>query len=69
MRRDIVDGSNKFPHNLGRPCIGYTLTFSSDSGTAVRHYIDRSNPRPDREIWIQAATTGTTFTDVTIEVF
>jgi hypothetical protein len=69
FRADIVDGTNKFKHSLGRPCEGYTLSMSIDIGT-TRHYIDRTNPRPDLEIWIHLFSEDQlTLTDTTIEVF
>lgn len=69
FRADIVDGVNKFPHSLGRSCEGYTITPSIDIGN-IRHHIDRTNPRPDLEVWIELSSEDQdTLTDSTIEVF
>lgn len=48
---DLVVGTNRIPHDLGRACEGYTLTPTvADNGFA--HAINTANPRPDLELWI-----------------
>lgn len=48
---DLVIGTNKVPHGLGRPVAGYTVTPTVVSA-AFAHAIDRENPRPDLSVWI-----------------
>ncbi len=49
---DLIIGVNRIPHSLGRPCVGYTIT-PTVASAAFGHAIDRTNPRPDREVWIE----------------
>ena len=48
---DLVVGTNKVRHGLGRPVAGYTITPTVADATFA-HRIDRENPRPDLEVWI-----------------
>jgi hypothetical protein len=48
---DLVVGTNKIPHGLGRPVAGYTITPTVADATFA-HRIDRENPRPDLTVWI-----------------
>lgn len=49
---DLVVGTNKIPHGLGRPVAGYSLTPTVADPTFA-HAIDRDNPRPDLTVWIE----------------
>lgn len=49
--QDLVIGTNKVRHGLGRAATGYTLVATVADATFA-HAIDDSNKRPDREIWI-----------------
>jgi hypothetical protein len=50
---DLVVGTNKIPHGLGRPVAGYTITPTvTDPFVTFSHAIDRENPRPDLTVWI-----------------
>lgn len=48
---DLVVGTNRVQHDLGRAATGYTLTATVADATFA-HCIDKSNPNPDREVWI-----------------
>lgn len=48
---DLVVGTNKLQHSLGRAALGYTLTPMVADATFA-HAIDTSNPRPDLEVWV-----------------
>ena len=48
---DLVVGTNKVPHSLGRACSGYNLTPTVADATFA-HAIDTTNLRPDLEVWI-----------------
>lgn len=48
---DLVVGRNVVRHGLTRPVRGYTLTATVADATFA-HAIDRSNPRPELEVWI-----------------
>jgi hypothetical protein len=48
---DLVVGTNKVQHGLGRPVAGYTITPTVADATFA-HAIDRANPRPDLTVWI-----------------
>ncbi len=62
----LIVGTNKIPHGLGRPVIGYTLT-PTVADASFTHRIDRSNPNPEREVWIVVG--GAAQPDATIETF
>ncbi len=63
---DLVVGTNKVPHGLGRACIGYTVT-PTYATIAFGHALDTSNPNPDREVWIVVL--GSDQTAAIVEVF
>lgn len=48
---DLVIGTNKVPHGLGRAAVGYTIT-PSVASAAFAHALNRDNPRPDLSVWI-----------------
>jgi hypothetical protein len=48
---DLVVGTNRVRHGLGRAVTGYTVTATVADATFA-HAIDRNNPRPDLEVWI-----------------
>jgi hypothetical protein len=48
---DLVVGTNKVQHGLGRACIGYTVT-PTYATIAFGHALDTTNPHPEREVWI-----------------
>lgn len=63
---DLVVGVNKIVHGLGRKCVGYNLTPTTANATFA-HALDKTNPRPDKEVWITVVGVGQTA--ATIEVF
>ena len=48
---DLVIGTNRIPHGLGRPVAGYTIT-PTVASAAFAHAIDRENPHPELTVWI-----------------
>jgi len=66
MTVDLVIGSNHVPHSLGRDVVGYGLT-ATVASAAFAHSIDATNPRPDREVWIDVI--GAAQPGARIEVF
>lgn len=48
---DLLVGTNKVRHGLGRPVAGYTVT-PTYLTIAFGHAINQTNPRPDLEVWI-----------------
>lgn len=62
---NLIVGTNRIRHNLGRACAGYTLTPTTANATFA-HAIDKTNPRPDLEVWITVI--GVAQTAATIEV-
>lgn len=63
---DLVIGTNKIRHGLARPVRGYTITATTASA-AFAHALDRTNPRPDLEVWISVV--GTDQDGAVIEVW
>lgn len=63
---NLVVGTNRIVHGLGRPCVGYTVT-PTYATIAFGHALDTTNPRPDREVWITVL--GSDQTDAIVEVF
>jgi hypothetical protein len=63
---DLVIGTNKVRHGLGRAVTGYTLTPTTASA-AFAHAIDNNNPRPALEVWITVI--GADQTGAVIEAF
>ncbi len=66
VEADLVVGTNRVPHSLGRACEGYTLTPTTADATFA-HAIDKTNPRPDLEVWITVI--GVAQDGATVEVF
>ena len=48
---DLAIGTNRVPHGLARPVLGYTIT-PTVASAAFAHAIDMTNPRPQLEVWI-----------------
>ena len=63
---NLVIGTNKVRHGLGRPCVGYTIT-PSVATIAFAHALNAANPRPDLEVWISVV--GSDMPKAQIEVF
>lgn len=63
---NLVVGTNRIAHGLGRSCVGYTLT-PTTANASFAHAINTTNPRPDLEVWITVI--GVAQTAATIEVF
>lgn len=63
---DLVVGTNRIAHSLGRPVAGYTITPTTADATFA-HAIDRDNPRPDLEVWITVV--GVAQSDAVVEIF
>jgi hypothetical protein len=63
---DLVIGTNKVRHGLGRAAMGYSLT-PTVASAAFAHAIDRTNPRPEAECWIEVI--GTAQPGAVVEVW
>lgn len=63
---NLVDGINKIPHGLGRAVEGYIIV-PTELDATFASALDRSNPRPDLEVWIDI--TGGPQAEAVIEVF
>ncbi len=63
---DLVVGTNKVRHGLGRSCTGYNVTPTTADATFA-HAIDKTNPSPQLEVWITVV--GIAQPSATIEVF
>lgn len=63
---DLVVGTNKVQHSLGRACNGYSLTPTVADATFA-HAINTSNPHPELEVWITVV--GVAQPDARIEVY
>lgn len=48
---DLVVGTNKVRHGLGRAAAGYTIVPTTADATFA-HAVDSTNPHPEREIWV-----------------
>lgn len=48
----LVVGVNRIPHGLGRPYLGFNLTRHTLNIAFDACIAAETNPRPDREIWI-----------------
>lgn len=48
---DLLVGTNRVRHGLGRPAIGYTIT-PTYLTIAFGHAINETNPKPELEVWI-----------------
>lgn len=64
---NLVVGINRIPHGLGRPYLGFNLTRKTLNIAFDACVAAETNPRPDREIWIDV--TGSAETDVALEVY
>lgn len=51
VAQDLVTGRNVVRHGLGRAAQGYTITATVADATFA-HAIDRTNPNPNLEIWV-----------------
>lgn len=63
---DLAIGTNKIPHGLGRRVVGCHVTPTTASA-AFAYAIDKTNPRPDLEIWL--AVVGTVQSRCVVEVW
>lgn len=63
---DLVIGTNKVRHGLGRACRGYNVT-PSVATIAFAHALNTTNPRPDLEVWISVV--GSDMPKAQIEVY
>ena len=63
---NLVVGTNKVSHGLGRPCTGYTVTPTTVSA-AFAHALDTTNPHPEREVWITVI--GASQEGASVEIF
>jgi hypothetical protein len=63
---DLIVGTNKVRHGLGRAFHGYSIT-PTVASAAFAHAVDTSNPRPDLEAWITVI--GADQPDARLEVF
>lgn len=63
---DLVIGTNKLAHKLGRAVVGYTLTLKT-ADLGFGHALDEDNPNPEHEVWIEVI--GNDAARVTIEVY
>lgn len=57
LTADLIVGTNKIQHGLGRAPIGYTITPTVADATFA-HAINKSNPRPELELWITVVGVG-----------
>lgn len=63
---DLIVGTNKVQHSLGRAAMGYTLTPTVADATFA-HALDTTNPRPDLEVWITVI--GVAQSDARVELW
>jgi hypothetical protein len=63
---DLVIGTNKIPHGLGRAVAGYTIT-PTVADASFAHRIDRENPTPEKTCWIVVV--GAAQPKATIEIW
>ena len=63
---DLVIGTNKIRHGLGRACKGYSIV-PSVATIAFAHALNTANPRPDLEVWISVI--GSDMPKAQVEVF
>lgn len=66
VQADLVVGTNRIAHGLGRAVRGYTVT-ATVADASFAHALDLANPHPDREVWITVVGIGQA--DAQIEVF
>lgn len=64
---NLVVGVNRIPHGLGRPYFGFNLTRKTLNIAFDACIASETNPRPDREIWIDVI--GSAESDVALEVY
>jgi len=63
---DLVVGTNKVQHGLGRDALGYTMVATVADATFA-HAMDIANPHPDLEVWITVV--GVDQPDARVEVW
>lgn len=63
---NLLIGTNRVPHGLGRPVTGFTVT-ATIASASFAHAINTSNTRPDLEVWIDVV--GLDMPNAIIEVF
>ncbi len=63
---NLVIGTNRIAHGLGRRVVGYTIT-PTFCTIAFAHAINLENPHPEREVWIDVV--GSDQDNAIIEVF
>ncbi len=63
---DLVVGTNKIVHGLGRPCEGYSLT-PKVANLAFGHALNTSNTVPELEVWIDVV--GSSSDGARIEIY
>lgn len=63
---NLIVGTNRVRHGLGRALSGYTLT-PTTANAGFAHALDKTNPRPDLEVWITVI--GVAQTGATVEVY
>lgn len=67
LRHDLVLGTNRVPHGLGRAPKGFSVTKTTTNATFDAALSSEDNPRPDLEIWIEVV--GVAMPGAIIEVF
>jgi hypothetical protein len=63
---DLVVGTNRVRHGLGRAVTGYSVV-PTVASAAFAHALDVTNPRPELEVWIEVV--GASQPDARIEVW
>lgn len=66
VRTNLLIGTNRVRHGLGRPAVGYAIT-PTFATIAFGHAINIDNPRPELEVWIDVV--GSDQTDARLEVW
>lgn len=64
---DLVVGVNRIRHGLGRPHDGYALVARGANAAFAHGLATETNPRPDREIWIEVV--GSSMSGAIVEVW
>ena len=63
---NLVVGTNRVRHGLGRPVLGYTIT-PTFCTIAFGHALNLENPHPELEVWIDVV--GSDQDQARVEVF
>jgi hypothetical protein len=63
---DLLVGTNKVRHGLGRPVLGYTIT-PTYLTIAFGHALNTGNPHPELEVWIDVV--GSDQEKARVEIF